>query len=94
MPRKFLKSSNLFFKVDKSAKLVLCNSQKSRTLAQGKFAVGQEKHREFENEICVGTLILLIQITEQVLTLLTQTVEQEFSSLGIPEGSDVHDKDQ
>ena len=29
----------------------VCNSHKSRKLAQGKFAVGQGKHREFENTI-------------------------------------------
>ena len=34
----------------------VCNSHKSHRLAQGKFAVGQGKHREFENTIWVGTL--------------------------------------
>ena len=34
----------------------VCNSHKSRKLAQGKFTVGQRKHREFENAIWVGTL--------------------------------------
>ena len=29
----------------------VCNSQKSRKLAQGKFAVRQEKHREYEMAI-------------------------------------------
>ena len=29
----------------------VCNSHKSRKLAQGKFAIGQGKHREFENAI-------------------------------------------
>ena len=29
----------------------VCNSHKLCNLAQGKFAVGQEKHREFENTI-------------------------------------------
>ena len=29
----------------------ICNINKSRKLAQGKFAVGQGKHREFENAI-------------------------------------------
>ena len=38
----------------------VCNSHKSHRLAQGKFAVRQGKqgkHREFENQISVGTLI-------------------------------------
>ena len=41
-----------FVKLDKS--VFVCNSHKSRKLAQGKFAVRrkkQGKHREFENEI-------------------------------------------
>ena len=34
----------------------VCNSYKLWKLAQGKIAVGQGKHREFENTIGVGTL--------------------------------------
>ena len=42
----------IFLKLDKSAKSVcVCNSHKSRKLAQGKFAIGQGKHREFKNAI-------------------------------------------
>ena len=35
----------------------VCNSYKLWKLTQGKFAVGQGKHRKFENTIRVGTLI-------------------------------------
>ena len=34
----------------------VCNTHKLCKLAQGRFAVRQGKHREFENTICVGTL--------------------------------------
>ena len=48
------KKTKTFQKLDRSAKSVLfmyCNSHKLCKLAQGKFAVGQGKHREFENTI-------------------------------------------
>ena len=46
-----------------STKSGVCNCHKSRKLAQGQFAVRQKKqgnHKEFENEIGVGTLILIL----------------------------------
>ena len=47
------KNFQILSKLDKSAKSILCvcNSHKSHKLAQGKFAVRQGKHREFENTI-------------------------------------------
>ena len=40
-----------FFKnlISLPSQFCVCNSHKSRKLAQGKFAVGNEKHREIEN---------------------------------------------
>ena len=38
----------------------VCHCHKSRKLAQGQFAVGQGKHREFENAIRVGTLVMVL----------------------------------
>ena len=50
---KFAAKISNFFWLDKSAKskFYVCNSHKSRKLAQRKFAVGQGKHREFETAI-------------------------------------------
>ena len=46
LPRKFL-----FFRRIWIRQFCVCNSHKSRKLAQGKFTVRQGKHREFENSI-------------------------------------------
>ena len=43
-------------KISLPSQFCVCNSHKSRKLAQGKFAFIQGKHREFENAIWVGTL--------------------------------------
>ena len=44
-----------FFRRSWIRQFCVCNSHKSRKLAQGKFMVKQGKHREFENAIWVGT---------------------------------------
>ena len=48
LPRKF----PIFFSwIRLPIQVCVCNSNKSRKFAQGKFAVAQEKHREIENAI-------------------------------------------
>ena len=47
-----LKISNFFLSwISLPSQFCVCNSHKSRKLAQGKFAVGQGRNREFENAI-------------------------------------------
>ena len=48
------------------------NSHKSRKLAQVKFAVGQGEHREFENEIWLGTLFIPHGYNRNVLSNLAK----------------------
>ena len=49
----------------------VCYSHKSCKLAQGKFAVGQGKHREFENEIGVDTLRSTFYINQALIRSMT-----------------------
>ena len=46
-----VKDVSIFFWRSWIGQFCVCNSHKSRKLAQGKFTVRQGKHREFENAI-------------------------------------------
>ena len=60
----------------------VCDSHKSCKLAQGKFADGQGKHREFENTILVGTLNRLI--TEMLSTIVCLYISSSFLGIATP----------